>query len=1119
MPETEFKLPTLTQVLDDGTLLAEALCADGHSFCDDSPDRPAQGLSNRLKRAFEAENIWKLHRHSPAAGPVISEVTLDLDPPKRSPAWTRPVTLRFHVARWSHAGTMHIARVPALGIEVLAEREHELDKRLADHIRHALQRTKAGASLLRLAHTQRTAEVRLGELAFTVAVRTPRQVAEEDSSAMKRENKPVLEEVATDLTKEKLAPAWELDELVASIAGALAARRPQSVLLVGPPGVGKTAAVRELVRRRAELQLGHTPFWATSGSRLVAGMSGFGMWQERCRKLCREAAKLHAVLDLGNLFELLQVGRSSCSQQGIASFLRPAIGRGDLLAIAECSPGQLPLIEREDPHLLDVFHQLTAAEPDAKKSRAILVNFALAEGLSISPRAARGEGRRGRVSGELLIEDSALDTLDRLHRRYATYSAWPGRPLRFLKNLLTDYRDELGSSSSSSSSSSSIPPASRSLPESGAPLITASRVTAAFSRETGLPLFMLDDAVPLDLDAARAWFAARVIGQPEAIALVTDLLATVKARLARPRKPLASLLFIGPTGVGKTELAKSLAAFLFGDAARLTRFDMSEFADAAASRRLIAGGPDAEGLLTARVREQPFSVVLLDEFEKSHPLMHDLLLQVLGEGRLTDAAGRVADFTNAVVILTSNLGAQGFQKGPAGFAPGDDARRSAREHFTGEVQKFLRPELFNRLDAIVPFAPLDEATVLSIAARELELARRRDGVRLRGLELHLAPEVTPYLARRGFDARYGARPLKRAIERELLVPLADALNGFASGHALSGEVAVARGRLSVKVRAKTDAAGKPVPTLASGANVAGLASACATLRRSFARLKTSATVTELENTLALFEALKLRRIAKKQKPDDEPRPGRPAQLKSALAQLDALSTQAASLEAGVLVAIYEKEAFDEPAATARHRALGQELSELLRALYRMKFDQPDAATLGVFSEDRDSLWELARAYRDAAKESQAAFRLRAVEPVKSGRSANVSVVLKDVEKPGEFLAAPREGVLGIVLGIAGTLAWPRFEGERGLHTFVLGREESKCLVHTTQTPLAGYEPPAGIERKGGIVSTDRCRTYDRSAGFVEDRALGKSVWQGTVATIVSGALSDRLDDGVKGLLA
>lgn len=270
-----------------------------------------------------------------------------------------------------------------------------------------------------------------------------------------------------------------------------------------------------------------------------------------------------------------------------------------------------------------------------------------------------------------------------MHRRYATYSAYPGRPLRFLKNLLEDRSGKT---------------------------ITADDVTARFSEETGLPLFLLNDAVKLDLEDTQRWFGSQVIGQPEAVALIIDLLATVKAGLTRAGRPIASLMFIGPTGVGKTEMAKSLAEFLFQNRERMIRFDMSEYADPIAVNRLIGGIWGAAGLLTSKVREQPFVVLLLDEFEKAHPSFFDLLLQVLGEGRLTDSSGRLADFTNAVVIMTSNLGAETFKRSALGFRDGASATSAARAHFLKEVRAFVRPEFFNRIDRIVPFAPLDEAT-------------------------------------------------------------------------------------------------------------------------------------------------------------------------------------------------------------------------------------------------------------------------------------------------------------------------------------------------------------------------------------------------------------------------
>ena len=242
------------------------------------------------------------------------------------------------------------AYVPALGIAVLAETAEALDERLPRHIRLALQRTRASTSLRALAVLQRCGELRVLPLSLRVNLRTPKQAAVQAHSQDKVK-RAVLPEVAVDLTKAKLAPAFEAEKVVLELAEALGGSPPGSVLLVGASGVGKTAAWHELVRRRAEFQFGETPFWATSGSRLVAGMTGIGMWQERCQQVVREASKTRAVVHLGGLSELMQVGRSVHNREGIASLLRPALGRGERLAVVECPPEHLPSIERQDPHL------------------------------------------------------------------------------------------------------------------------------------------------------------------------------------------------------------------------------------------------------------------------------------------------------------------------------------------------------------------------------------------------------------------------------------------------------------------------------------------------------------------------------------------------------------------------------------------------------------------------------------------------------------------------------------------------------------------------------------------------------------------------------------------------
>jgi ATP-dependent Clp protease ATP-binding subunit ClpA len=1046
MPDFEFRLTAVLQTLENQTHLAEALFFPEVSCYGDAPDALLAALRTNARRLAESSPTLQLHCRHAGELPEVAAVTVVLDPPPRSAAWREPVTLTFHAVRWVH-GEAHVAFVPALGIEVVAGKPEELEPRLAGHLRAALLRSEAATSLGRLVWLQRGQTVQVESLTFTATLKTPKQQALADEEA-REAKKSVLEEVATDLTARPLPPAYEMEEVVSRLAEALTGRHPRSVLLVGPSGAGKTAAVQELVRRRRDHGLGRTPFWTTSGSRLVAGMSGFGMWEERCQKVWREAVKTKAILHLGNLVELMEVGKSDSRGQGIASFLRPYLGRGDLLTIVECTPEQVPVIERQDPHLLEVFARLAVDEPGPERSHAILRRFAEARPAGTPPLGPEG-----------------LATLDRLHRRYATYSAYPGRPLRFLTNLLHDRPD-------------------------GQPL-GAAEVIQAFTRETGLPRFLLEDAVRLDLDATRDQLARRVIGQPEAVDLVVDLLATVKAGLTRPRKPIASLLFIGPTGVGKTEMAKSLAEFLFGDVGRLTRLDMSEYADEAAVQRLIGGGIGAEGVLTARIREQPFAVVLLDEFEKAHPLLFDLLLQVLGEGRLTDAAGRLADFSNAVVIMTSNLGAETFQQGAFGLGAGGAARGEAREHFTRAVRAAVRPELFNRIDRIVAFAPLDEATIGGIARRQLDLLQQRDGIRYRGVTLSVAPEVAGHLAARGYDARYGARPLKRALERELLAPLAERMNQYAADAALMVQVSLDGGGLCFHVRAQLDDEGRQV-TAAGGPGALGeLARAFLEMRRNLQRLQQSAVTVELYNDVYRLEHLE-RRLAKRphKSPEELERLARLARLRRITSNLESFYDQVCALEDEVLVALHGSGELDEERCRRDLNDAPRKWLDLLLALYTLRFPAADFVTVVVFSEEPPCLFTLAAAYHVLATEAGARVSVWQLRPHRGGNS-DAMPEREQVLRPAEFLAQPREGVLGIALAITAPNIYLRLEPEHGIHHFTYVKGAGRCLVETSTAGAAVYEAPRGISRKGAIPAVPRRRSYNWQQGIVEDALLDK----------------------------
>jgi nucleoside-triphosphatase THEP1 len=802
-------------------------------------------------------------------------------------------------------------------------------------------------------------------------------------------------------------------------------------------------------------------------------MSGFGMWQDRCQKLVSEASKEKAVIHFGNLIELMEVGKSAHDMQGIASFLRPKLARGLLNVIVECTPEQLPVIEREDPHLLEVFHQIKVEQPSREKC------------LKILERVAEKETEKKKIP----IEPEVIETLDALHRRYATYSAAPGRPVRFLQNLLLDHKEDTP--------------------------LTPLDVIKAFSNETGLPLFLLSDAAPLDLKKTTAWFDERVLGQPEASRLIIDLIATVKARMTRPRRPIASLLFIGPTGVGKTEMVKSLAEFFFQDKNKTVRFDMSEYADEIAVKRLIGGVFGNEGVMTAKVREQPFAVVLLDEFEKAHPLFFDLLLQILGEGRLTDAAGRVADFTNTIIVMTSNLGAESYQRGSTGFLKDMQERREAMQHFTKAAREFLRPEIFNRIDRIVPFAPLSKEIVGQIAQLELTKIKKRDGLRYKNITLNLAGEVVSFLIERGYDARYGARPLKRAIERELLSPLAEELNQQSPDDKLIANVALQDKRLIVNVAQAMDHKGRRLALTPKLSGLYQVALNCAALRRKLQGLVHSATLTEFHDEVYRLRELE-RRIARGKwiSEEDARRVARIPVLKEAIEKTKRLLENAAALEDTILLDLYGKAENVRIELREELEKLSVELKEHLLELLALKYEDANKVTLGVYSENKTRLFNLARAYYrivemlDLKVANLVSFttdgaKLKASEiefyeqpesewPADIPREWNLLgrvVTKKEITNHKDFLSKPREGIVGILLSPEGKLVQPRFEEEEGRHVFVTASQTDQCLVHTSKAAWKDYHPPTGLQKRGAIAHQPKRRACDEPKLSIIDVAL------------------------------
>ncbi|MBI4850830.1 MAG: ATP-dependent Clp protease ATP-binding subunit [Acidobacteria bacterium] len=1115
--ELNFKITAVTQVLENDIFLTQALFFSEILRFETNITRAENALITCAKYVLSDLSLVDIHRRH-SSPTIIKEVCFSLAPLKDSIGWKEPVNLIFNTLEWT-IDDVDIVYVPTLGIEILnREKDREkLPEKVISEIKAEILRRKAAGSLKNLSYLQRSQTIKTSELSFNIHINTPKQIA--INLEKPKETASVLKEIGTYLNSEKLPIAYEVEEETQLLADSLIGRSARSVLLVGDSGVGKTAIFYNLVKHRLKYHLASTPFWATSGAKLVAGMSGFGMWQERCQQVWQEANKQKAILFFANLVELMQVGKSVHNSQGIASFFRPYLVRGDLIVVAECTPEQLPLIEKEDPHLLDAFQIIRINPPDINKGRSILLSYAL-------------DARRNRT----VISLETLERLDQLHRRYATYSAYPGRPLRFLKNLISDLHPDLQ--------------------------LNEKDVIEAFSRETGLPLFILDDEVKLDLTYTYEWFSKRVIGQNEAVNLVVDMLAMVKTRLARVTKPIASFLFIGPTGVGKTEMAKSLAEFLFQDKGRLSRFDMSEYSDPFSVKRLIGGVFGSEGLLTAKVREQPFSVILFDEFEKAHPLFFDLLLQVLGEGRLTDSAGRLADFRNSVIIMTSNLGAEAFQKGALGFQTDDLA--NASKYFASAVKDFLRPELFNRIDRIVPFAPLASDIIYKIATKELENLSFRNGLKYRNITLEYSKDVIAYLAEKGYSPRYGARPLKRAIERQLLVPISERLNNnnYATNSALAIEISLNKeSKLEITLSLKLDKQGRSVQPSANN-SLAALIKDSSLLSHNAYRLERSSDLMDIQNEIFRISRLeqKLKDVSGWKKPKDLESLAKLTPLKKVYDGCKDFSVKTSALEDNLLLAFYGKQEINKDSIIKEIKSLQIEWENVLLSTYALKFSSPNYVTLAFYSESPKRLFETAEMYFHIASNQEAETQVikltidkaklekdKALSDKDKTAKTSAKKVAKTLDKPDDnftanddendennnkeskekiplkreiiketkkFFKNPQDGIYSIVLGVNAPWAYLYYATESGSHVYLQGDSTEKWFIDSSEIKAMEYVPPVNIKRntQAEVKKQSLRREWDHDKSLVEDMVLKKQInfYRGTMPNELTLLIKERL---------
>lgn len=575
-----------------------------------------------------------------------------------------------------------------------------------------------------------------------------------------------IEKIGYDLNSRypaELGRAFYKDELVEKIYRIVYRPENTPLAIVGDSGVGKHALLHEVVwryqsgfyeKRKGDREV----LWYIDPTRVISGMSIQGMWQKRFEAILAyviDPMQRHGFahkLMVDNPVALLRIGKSASTNMTLSDVLKPYLEKRQLQLVLVATPEEWKVLQEKDRGFADLFQVLRvqASSPEAS-ARIVLQQRKILE-----------------RENDCTITLQAIHELFTIQRSYYKNQALPGSVMQLLRLLATKYR------------------LSR---------IDAPQVREEFQSSSGLQERMLDSGERLEAQTLHEALAQELVGQPRAVASLENVIHLSKAKLVDRAKPVSSFLFIGPTGVGKTQAAKVLCNYLMGSEAYLLRFDMNEYIDGTAVQRLIGDFYNPEGQLTGKVRYRPFGVLLLDEIEKAHPKVHDLLLQLLDEGRLTDSLGRTVDFSNTIIIMTSNLGARdvGAQ---VGYSPSAESEAAI---YRKAVENFFRPEFINRIDEIVIFNPLELDHILNIARLQIRELLQRDGFVRRTTILNISKDALEWVARRGYDARMGGRALKRQIERDLTTLSAEQLVSTHTDTPIIFDITLENGRLTPKI--------------------------------------------------------------------------------------------------------------------------------------------------------------------------------------------------------------------------------------------------------------------------------------------------------------------------------
>ena len=648
------------------------------------------------------------------------------------------------------------------------------------------------------------------------------EVRQTQRQRSERKKTPLVDQLGVDLTQlaeeGKLDPVIGREKEIERVIQILSRRTKNNPALIGEPGVGKTAIVEGLAQRIVQGDvpetLMHKRLLMLDVGSLVAGTMYRGQFEERLKKVIEEIINAEAILFIDELHMLVGAGAAG-SAVDAANILKPALARGELQVIGATTLDEYRKYIEGDAALERRFQPILVEEPTIEETIEILKGvrsrYEAHHKLEISDEALRAAAHlSARYVPDRYLPDKAIDLIDEAASRVRMYKAPLAISLRETYATLRELQREKEEALHKQRFDDAIEIRRREIelqekleqlragwenpPEK--PQVTEDDIAEVVSMWTGIPLTRLAQEETQRLLEMEQEMHKRVVGQEEPIRAIAKAVRRARAGLKDPKRPIGSFLFLGPTGVGKTLVAKTLAEFLFGSEDALIKLDMSEFMERHNVSRLVGAPPgyvgyEEGGQLTEAVRRRPYSVILLDEIEKAHPEVFNILLQIMEDGHLTDAKGRRVDFRNTIIIMTSNVGASMIKRaGGLGFITTEDERKQQeatyedlKERVMDALKRTFRPEFLNRLDGVMVFRPLTKEQIAQIV--DLELNRVRALLQEHDMGLIVTKEAKMYLAEKGYNPDYGARPLRRVIQDYVEDPLSE---GILAGRFQEGDL-------------------------------------------------------------------------------------------------------------------------------------------------------------------------------------------------------------------------------------------------------------------------------------------------------------------------------------------